>query len=99
MLACVCVCALKEPLGEYARGFIETGLWSLSRHPNYFFEVSLWWAFYLFSIGAGLPLVNWTVLGPLFLTFLFVLPQVHMPCTCHTRATCHRRALHVPPYT
>ena len=42
-----------EPAGPtYAKGFIDTGLWGWSRHPNYFCEVSLWWAFYLFSVGA-----------------------------------------------
>ena len=49
-----------EPLGPvYGAGFISSGLWGYSRHPNYFCEVSLWWAFYLFSIAAGLPLLNW----------------------------------------
>ena len=64
-----------ERLGpEYERGFIETGLWSWSRHPNYFCEVSVWWAFYLFTVGATDPAavpegsewqryVNWTVVG------------------------------------
>ena len=41
-----------EAPGPYARGFIETGLWAYSRHPNYFCEVSLWWAFYLFAVAA-----------------------------------------------
>jgi steroid 5-alpha reductase family enzyme len=31
-----------EPLGAYSKGFIDTGIWAFSRHPNYFCEVSLW---------------------------------------------------------
>lgn len=74
--------ATGEPLGaEYARGFVESGLWAYSRHPNYFCEVSLWWAFYLFSIASGMPLLNWTALGPVFLTCLFVLPQASLDVT------------------
>ena len=60
--------ASNEPLGSaYSHGFIRTGLWAYSRHPNYFCEVSLWWAFYLFSVAAGESLINWTICGPLFL--------------------------------
>jgi steroid 5-alpha reductase family enzyme len=70
-----------EPAGPYASGFIETGLWAFSRHPNYFCEVSLWWAFYLFSIAAGEPLLNWTVIGPFFLSCLFVLPRASLDVT------------------
>merc|ERR1712232_1153893 len=66
--------AAGEPPGEYARGFIETGLWAYSRHPNYFCEVSMWWSFYIFSIGATGKYLNWTVLGAVFLTGLFVPP-------------------------
>ena len=74
--------AASEPLGPiYGKGFVHTGLWALSRHPNYFCEVSLWWAFYLFSIAAGHPLVNWTILGPLFLSCLFVLPHASLDVT------------------
>eukprot|EP00812_Abedinium_dasypus_P001252 NODE_1150_length_1230_cov_327.306383.p1 GENE.NODE_1150_length_1230_cov_327.306383~~NODE_1150_length_1230_cov_327.306383.p1 ORF type:complete len:330 (-),score=77.58 NODE_1150_length_1230_cov_327.306383:189-1178(-) len=70
-----------EPAGEYARGFIETGLWAYSRHPNYFCEVTMWWAYYLFSVAAGLPLINWTLPGPLFLTLLFVAPHASIELT------------------
>jgi len=70
-----------EPLGEYSRGFIETGLWSISRHPNYFCEVSMWWAFYIFSIAATGQVVNWTVLGAIFLTCMFVVPNASLDVT------------------
>ena len=73
---------------EYERGFIETGLWSWSRHPNYFCEVSIWWAFYLFTVGATEPTIdgweryiNWTIVGPLFLTCLFVPPGASLDVT------------------
>ena len=47
------------PLGpEYERGFIESGVWSWSRHPNYFCEVTLWWAFYLFTVAATDPTID-----------------------------------------
>lgn len=68
----------KEKAGEFAKGFIDTGLWAWSRHPNYFCEVSIWWAFYLFSVGATGEPVNWTLLGPIFLTMLFVLPRASL---------------------
>ena len=70
-----------EPLGEYSNGFIESGLWGLSRHPNYFCEVSMWWAFYLFSIAATGELLNWTILGAVFLSLLFVPPGASLDTT------------------
>ncbi|EOD07899.1 hypothetical protein EMIHUDRAFT_217878 [Emiliania huxleyi CCMP1516] len=71
-----------EPLGaEFGRGFLCSGLWRYSRHPNYFCEVAIWWAFYLFSLAAGLPLVNWTISGAAFLTCLFVLPHASLDVT------------------
>ena len=56
--------------GRYARGFIAEGLWSRSRHPNYFAEQSLWLVFFLFSVAAT-GRFNWTVAGGLLLMLLF----------------------------
>mmetsp|Transcript_89847 Transcript_89847/g.159836 ORF Transcript_89847/g.159836 Transcript_89847/m.159836 type:complete len:339 (+) Transcript_89847:50-1066(+) len=73
--------AAGEEPGAYARGFIETGLWAYSRHPNYFCEVTMWWAFYLFSVPATGKWLNWTIWGPIFLSGLFILPGASLDIT------------------
>lgn len=55
----------------YNKGFNTTGLWGISRHPNYFAEQGTWAAFYIFSIGAGTGIFNWSVIGALLLMVLF----------------------------
>ena len=50
---------------------LEKGLWSLSRHPNYFGEVAFWWGLWLFGLAAD-PSWWWTVAGPLSMTALFL---------------------------
>ena len=60
-----------EPLGEYADGFVQTGLWSKMRHPNYFAEQSIWVDFYLFSVAATGEWLNWTIAGAVLLIILF----------------------------
>jgi steroid 5-alpha reductase family enzyme len=48
---------------------LRCGLWSLSRHPNYFGEAVLWWGIALVT----LPVAGWLVLiGPLMTTYLLV---------------------------
>jgi steroid 5-alpha reductase family enzyme len=64
--------AAKEPLeGDYAKGFVDEGLWSKMRHPNYFAEQSIWLVFYLFSVSADGRWLNWSVMGIILLLLLF----------------------------
>jgi len=62
----------KKPLtGDYKKGFLDKGLWALSRHPNYWAEQSIWVAFYLFSVSASGQWINWSIAGCLLLLVLF----------------------------
>jgi len=70
-----------EALGEYKKGFITTGLWAWSRHPNYFCEVSLWWTFYLFGVAASGEWLNPSIIGCILLTVLFVPPKASLDTT------------------
>ena len=70
-----------ETVGDYqlltykrdpaSKGKIMTkGLWSYTRHPNYFGEVTLWWGIYI--IALSVPQGWATILGPLTITFLIL---------------------------
>ncbi|MCR5350873.1 MAG: DUF1295 domain-containing protein [Bacteroidales bacterium] len=63
---------LHELPAPYNKGFNTVGLWSVSRHPNYFAEQGTWFAFYLFSVGAGVGIFNWSAVGALLLIVLFL---------------------------
>jgi steroid 5-alpha reductase family enzyme len=52
--------------------FLPSGLWRLSRHPNFFFEQAQWWTFFLFGAIAGGSILQWTALGAMLLTGLFI---------------------------
>ena len=60
-----------EALGEYEKGFVSTGLWSVVRHPNYASEQSIWVVFYFFSVIATGEWLNWSVVGCVLLIILF----------------------------
>lgn len=52
--------------------FITEGLWSISRHPNYFGEIVLWFGI---AVVALPTLVGWqyvTLISPIFVTFLLI---------------------------
>ncbi len=48
---------------------LDTGLWRYTRHPNYFGEFCMWWAFYLFAVTSG---GWWSIASPLLLSFLLL---------------------------
>ena len=57
---------------DLERGFLTHGLFHYSRHPNYFGELGVWWAVYLFAAVAAGGLIHWTGAGAVLLTALFV---------------------------
>jgi steroid 5-alpha reductase family enzyme len=59
---------LKEP---QKTGFIRSGLWVFSRHPNYCCEQAIWVSLYIFSIAATGRIINWSLIGSLLLILLF----------------------------
>jgi steroid 5-alpha reductase family enzyme len=53
------------------RGKIMTsGLWSLTRHPNYFGDATQWWGLTLTSLGLGAPW--WVLISPVIMNFFLV---------------------------
>ncbi len=48
---------------------LDSGLWRYTRHPNYFGEFCMWWAFWLFAAAAG---AWWTIFSPLLMSFLLL---------------------------
>lgn len=49
---------------------LTTGLWRLSRHPNYFGEFLVWWGLFGVSVARGAP--AWTVISPLLMAGLLL---------------------------
>jgi len=56
------------------KSFMNTGLWAVSRHPNYLGEISFWGGLFLFAVAAtGLNHSNgmWTIVGVISMVILF----------------------------
>jgi steroid 5-alpha reductase family enzyme len=72
--------AKKAAGGRLEPGFVTTGLFRYSRHPNFFGEQAQWWMFYALGATAATAsglgfwggVVNGTIVGAALLTVLFV---------------------------
>ncbi|KAA9132869.1 DUF1295 domain-containing protein [Microbacterium caowuchunii] len=72
--------AKKRAGGRLEPGFVTSGLFRVSRHPNYFFEQAQWWAFYALGATAAVAAghgfwggaVNASIVGAVLLTVLFI---------------------------
>lgn len=49
--------------------YLNTGVWTHTRHPNYFGTTTVWWGMWLVAI-AGNPDYWWTVVGPVLNTIM-----------------------------
>lgn len=78
--------AIETLADEQLRGFrrqkredgaiCDVGLWSWSRHPNYFGEISFWVGLWLFGVSAGAPW--WTAAGWVSMVTLFLGASIPM---------------------
>jgi steroid 5-alpha reductase family enzyme len=48
---------------------LDSGFWRYTRHPNYFGDFCIWWAFYLFAVAGG---AWWSVASPLLMSLLLL---------------------------
>lgn len=49
---------------------MTTGLWALTRHPNYFGEAVMWWGIFIVAVSVG---VSWiAVISPITITYLLL---------------------------
>ena len=56
--------------GAHNKGkVLNKGFWKYTRHPNYFGDSAVWWAYALISVAAG---SYWQILGAVIMTLLII---------------------------
>ena len=87
-------------------GFVTEGLWAYSRHPNYFCEQAIWFAYYCFSLSSCKVWFNITIVGPLLLVTLFAasarfteqVTSPNQPTACTNPSCTSCASLHTSDY-
>jgi steroid 5-alpha reductase family enzyme len=56
---------------------MQSGLWSVTRHPNYFGEATMWWGIWLVALPSIIPFGMFAIVGtliasPVLITFLLL---------------------------
>jgi steroid 5-alpha reductase family enzyme len=49
--------------------YLRTGVWTHTRHPNYFGNTTVWWGIWLVAFGGNHD-IWWTIAGPIFNTIM-----------------------------
>ncbi len=65
----------KEHQGQ--KSCIDQGLWSVSRHPNYFGEIMVWWGLYVMYLSTAQKL-DAIIIAPILMTLLFLFISIPM---------------------
>ena len=60
---------LEELPAPYNKGFLTSGLWKYTRHPNFFCDQGIWWS--IIAIGVHSSGLNWSIVGGLLFTKIF----------------------------
>ncbi len=49
--------------------YLRTGVWTYTRHPNYFGNTCVWWGIYIVAVSVHHE-IWWTIVGPVFNTIM-----------------------------
>lgn len=60
-----------------SKKLIREGLWKVSRHPNYFGEMMVWWGVYVIY-ASTINTLDWLVISPILMTALFYFISIPM---------------------